>query len=138
MDISFVHSSSVVSLKRLRRACEAVEDIAGKREGEVSVVFADSEYMASLNEQYRGKEGATNVLAFPLGEERSDKDFLGGDIIVCEEKACSPEKQIRERCDEEIVYLVIHALLHIYGYDHQTEDDFETMHALESQVWEAL
>jgi probable rRNA maturation factor len=115
-----------------------VEDIAGKREGEVSVVFADSEYMASLNEKYRGKKGATNVLAFPLGNKSSHEDFLGGDIIVCEEKACSPEKQIRERCDEEIVYLVIHALLHIYGYDHQTEDDFETMHALESQVWEAL
>jgi len=135
MEVSFVNSSSVVSQERLERACEKVEEIVGDRTGEVSIVFVDQLSMASLNEQYRGKPQATNVLAFPLQDDTLEENSLWGDIFICEEKACSPEKQTKEHCEEEIIYLTIHALLHVYGYDHQTEDDFEKMRDLESRIW---
>jgi probable rRNA maturation factor len=98
----------------------------------VSVALSDDKSVAKLNGQYRGKPKATNVLSFPTGAV-SREGFIG-DIIV------AAETLQREAADEDICvehhfqHLIVHGLLHLLGFDHETEDEAERMEALEIKI----
>ncbi len=132
MEITFVNTPQNVSIEDVWGVFLSIEEIVGKYSGEISLMYTNKAYMTELNTVYRGKNEPTNVLAFPLGDE----EYVLGDIVICETKACTPEKQTMESCEDEIRYLVIHAVLHLLGYDHQEEEEFEEMHTLEKRIWE--
>jgi len=115
---------------------------------EVSIVLADAEQSRILNRDYRGMDKPTNVLAFavldgPLAMTALARDQLAipmplGDIILayepCSEEAVAEGKTFVDH----LCHLVVHGMLHLLGYDHQTRADAETMERLEISVLAAI
>ena len=82
-----------------------------------------------LNKDFRGKDYATNVLTFVY-----DTHPLSGDIIICAPVAATEARQQRKELSAHYAHLVIHAALHLQGYDHENEADAQTMEALETAL----
>lgn len=110
----------------IRRACHAVlkyENFEGATE--VSVTFVDNEEIARLNEQYREKPQATDVLSFPLGED--DKYDINmetgaamlGDIVISVERAMEQANLYGHTLQREVAFLTVHSMFHLLGYDHE-------------------
>lgn len=101
-------------------------------DAEVLIRIVDSDEISALNQQYRHKQGATNILSFPIeipeGVEGID---LLGDLVVCasvlEQEALSQEKELKNHW----AHIIIHGILHLLGYDHVEESDADEMEAKE-------
>lgn len=97
---------------------------------EISIVIIDDKGICKLNETYRGICKPTNVLAFPMQEgEFSDiSPGLLGDVVISVDTAEREADTAEISLDERMSQLLIHGILHLIGYDHETSDkDAETM-----------
>lgn len=120
------------------KAAPSAEDLAreaalaalGTEAGAVVILLTDDESLRDLNQRFRGKDAATNVLAFPAPP---NPDGHLGDIAlafeVCEREARAQAKPLADH----LRHLVIHGILHLLGHDHQDEDEAQVMEALETQ-----
>ncbi len=107
-------------------------------QAEVVVRVVSREESAQLNQQYRGKQGATNVLSFPFEmpdevKESGDMNLLG-DLVIC---APVVEEQAQEQGKELFAHwahMVVHGCLHLTGYDHQVSVEAEEMESLETTI----
>lgn len=94
---------------------------------EVTIRIVDEAEARDLNHTYRGKDYATNVLTFPLTEE----PHLMGDIVICagvvEQEALAQNKPLVAH----YAHLAIHGILHLHGYDHETEKQAYLMELIE-------
>ena len=96
--------------------------------GRVNIVATDNKYIRQLNRDYRGKNRATDVLAFNLrDEEDSEEEPLLGEIYISCEKAKQQAAAYRHCFREEVRRLVAHGLLHLLGYDHEDEKSRQAM-----------
>lgn len=89
----------------------------------VTIAFVSDRHMRELNRQWRGKTGSTDVLSFPAGDDRfSNPDGSNlGDIVISVAQAARQAKEHDLTVDEEIAQLILHGLLHLCGYDHETD-----------------
>ena len=85
--------------------------------GDVCVALISDRRMRALNRQFRGKDHATDVLSFPSDE----RGFLG-DIVIAEGVAKRQAKEHGHSLKTEVRTLALHGLLHLLGYDHETDD----------------
>jgi probable rRNA maturation factor len=76
--------------------------------------------MSYLNARYRGIAKPTDVLSFPMIEADSDSPAILGDIVVCVPKVLSQAKEYGVAFYDELLRLLLHGLLHLLGYDHET------------------
>lgn len=105
----------------------------------VSVVLADDDMVAGLNEKWRGKKGATNVLSFALNDgektmpiiEGVDAPLILGDIILARETILKEAKEQSKNLENHFMHLLVHGSLHLLGYDHIDDDDAKIMGGLE-------
>jgi len=106
---------------RLRRAAEAVMAAEGcDAEAELSVAMGDDEWIRRLNRRYKGRDAATDVLAFPQGVSPAGTSRLLGDVAISVETAA---RQARERGHEvmaELALLVTHGILHLTQWSDET------------------
>lgn len=98
----------------------------------VTVVLSDDASVKHLNAQYRGKPKPTNVLSFPSGPG-GEQGHLG-DIVLAEETVQREAESEDISAEHHFQHLVVHGILHLIGYDHETEADAERMEALEIKV----
>jgi probable rRNA maturation factor len=98
-----------------------------QRDVSMTLRIVDETEGRELNKAYRGKDYATNVLTFVLGDEP-----LYGDVIVCapvvEREAIAQRKDL----PAHYAHMTIHAMLHLQGYDHETDAEAAEMEALET------
>ncbi|SOC13566.1 rRNA maturation RNase YbeY [Stappia indica] len=106
---------------------------------ELSVVFADDARVRELNRDWRDKDAPTNVLSFPGGDEE-EPPFgpLLGDIILARETVAREAGELEIAFSDHVTHLVAHGFLHLFGYDHQMEDEAEEMEALERRILAVL
>ncbi|HOB11747.1 MAG TPA: rRNA maturation RNase YbeY [Syntrophomonadaceae bacterium] len=112
---------------------------------EASILIVDNSYIQELNFIYRGQNTPTDVLSFAmneLGEEEPDFDFSGevnvlGDIVISLEKAQEQCQEYGHSLERELGYLVVHGMLHLLGYDHETEAERKLMRELEEKIMSA-
>jgi probable rRNA maturation factor len=113
----------------LTRARQILEDLGYSENAAVSIALVDAAEMAELNMKYRGKEGPTNVLSFsqveglPLGDDRN----LLGDVVICTDRAADDADALDYSYEEMTVYLLIHGILHLSGYDHSDPAEAQKM-----------
>ncbi|MEO1104146.1 MAG: rRNA maturation RNase YbeY [Devosia sp.] len=90
----------------------------------LDIVFADDQRIAALNARHRGKEGPTNVLAFPSGETAAPGEavFLGGIVLAWGQLNREAEERNRP-LTAHATHLTLHGLLHLLGHDHVREDE---------------
>lgn len=110
----------------IRRCCHAV--LAAEQFGdsaEVSVSFVNNEQIRQLNNEFRHKDAATDVLSFPLGQDGVyDRNLETGalqlgDIVISIEKAVEQARIYGHSLQREIGFLTVHSMLHLLGYDHE-------------------
>ena len=110
-----------LAAERVRELAEVALGTAGIDEGHLAVAFVTADRIAELNAEYRGKEGPTDVLSFPVdeaGEAFGEREL--GDIVICPEHTVDLEEA------------VVHGVLHLVGMDHET--DSGEMLALQDQI----
>jgi probable rRNA maturation factor len=90
-----------------------------------------------LNNRYRGKDYATNVLAFPGDNELLDYDCLG-DLVICGPVVTAEASQQGKTAEAHWAHLVIHGMLHLQGFDHQDAAQTGKMEALEIKILNTL
>jgi len=89
---------------------------------ELAVIFVDDAAMSDLNHQYTKREGTTDVLAFSAREGK-DSEYSGhvlGDVFVSLDRAREQAKELGHSFRRELLFLVLHGLLHLLGYDHKS------------------
>ncbi|HHV43694.1 MAG TPA: rRNA maturation RNase YbeY [Firmicutes bacterium] len=110
--------------------------------GEVTILFVEAEEGALLNRNYRGKEGPTDVLSFPV--DPAEVTFLDpeerplGDIVICYPRALEQAQEYGHSILRELCFLTVHGCLHLAGYDHQDEMERRRMRAMEETVLKEL
>lgn len=103
---------------------------------ELSLVFTDDESIRKLNAEWRGKDKATNVLSFPAFpvEPGDPLPPMLGDIVLAAETVAREAVLENKPLESHITHLVIHGLLHLIGYDHETDAEAEEMEGLERRA----
>ncbi|MGQ0457364.1 MAG: rRNA maturation RNase YbeY [Hyphomicrobium sp.] len=102
------------------------------RPASVSIALASDVEVAALNAAYRGKARPTNILSFPAGRG-APSGFLG-DIVLAAETV---QREAREQAIplvQHVQHLVVHGILHLLGYDHESDADAERMERLETSI----
>lgn len=100
---------------------------------EMTIRLVDEEEGAQLNQQFRNKTGATNVLAFP----QRDAQLLG-DLIICTPIAIKEANAQGKSTLAHFVHLTVHGTLHLLGFDHQVPVEADKMEALEITILNKL
>ncbi len=115
----------------------SVFKIHGIIDREVSVAFVSEDEIRNINKTYRNKDCITDVISFAFDEEGFKSEALG-DIIICTEKARKQAFEFNHSLMREMCFLYCHGLLHLLGYDHQSEAEEEVMFKMQEDVLEAL
>jgi probable rRNA maturation factor len=97
------------------KACKAA-----KVKGSVNVVVTNSQEMRSLNRRFRGKDKATDVLSFPPIADFADG--LAGDVAISQDIAIKNARAIGHAPAEEVKILALHGVLHLAGFDHESDN----------------
>ncbi len=128
-------------IKGVVREALALENFAA--DTDVSISLVDNDEIRDLNRTYRGVDSPTDVLSFPMleGEDNIkilDMPLMLGDIVISLERAREQCKDYGHSFEREAGYLTAHGMLHLMGYDHQTEEDKKIMRQKEECVLEKL
>jgi len=129
-------ASSVPAAEQVRQWLKAALQAAYPRL-EQTIRIVDEAEIRALNKQFRGKDSATNVLAFPADSDLLDYDCLG-DLVICAPLVAAEAKAQGKCEDAHWAHLVIHGMLHLQGYDHQTAAQVSRMEALEIEILDTL
>ncbi|WP_274630493.1 rRNA maturation RNase YbeY [Arvimicrobium flavum] len=114
-----------------------LEELGIAGESELSLMFTDDASIRTLNAEWRGKDKPTNVLSFPASPVRKGSKQLPpmlGDVILAFETVEREATLEDKPFDHHLSHLLVHGLLHLLGYDHETDEDAEEMEALERRV----
>jgi probable rRNA maturation factor len=125
-------------LKRVVSSSLETENI--KLGCEVSILLVDNERIREINKQYRQKDCPTDVLSFPMvdiieGQMQSDVGdydldeelLILGDIVISLETAEKQAREYEHSFEREIAFLTAHGMLHLLGYDHESEEQEKKM-----------
>ncbi|MGB5261808.1 MAG: rRNA maturation RNase YbeY [Gammaproteobacteria bacterium] len=105
---------------------------------ELVIRIVDEVEMTALNRQYRGKDGATNVLSFPSEVPPEVGSGLIGDIVICAPVVARECVAQNKSHDAHWAHLVIHGVLHLLGFDHLQHDEAQRMEAREVSLLAVL
>lgn len=107
---------------------------AEKAKRELTMVFLDKKPAQKINKEFRGKEYATDVLSF----DSMDPSSLG-ELVLCPEVLKRQAKEHGLTFQKELGYMLLHGVLHLLGYDHETgEEDAKEMFKIQDAVFEKL
>lgn len=116
--------------------CLQEEEIDPK--AEIGLMFVDDEQIREMNREYRDKDTATDVLSFPMYEPdeaiEDEEEILLGDIIISLERAVLQAEEYNHSLEREVMYLLVHGLLHLSGYDHIEENEQKEMRQREEEL----
>lgn len=92
-------------------------------DADVTIVFVSDRAMREINRTWRGKRGTTDVLSFPSNQDQFEKaaGLNLGDVVISAEQAARQATANGLSLDGEIAQLILHGLLHLCGYDHETD-----------------
>ena len=118
---------------RLKRAAKLALERGGRRDGALTLLLADDAKLHSLNMTFRAKDKPTNVLSFPAGRE----DYLG-DVAMAYGVTRKEAREQKKPLSDHATHLVVHGVLHLLGYDHETAKAAKIMEPLEVEILSEL
>ena len=127
------------SRRQLCRWAAAALALEGQSGARICVRLVDEEEGRKLNAHYRGVDRATNVLSFAADSEGLPADLAPlGDILLCAPIVARESRQQHKPVNDHWAHLVVHGVLHLLGYDHESEDEARAMEGREIDVLERL
>ena len=130
-------------LEEILHAADVVGEIYGVENSELSITLTDDEHIHALNKKFRGIDRATDVLSFAF-RESDEPEVIGadfeilGDVIISLERAKIQAADFGHSFLREIIFLEVHGLLHLLGYDHIDDDERREMEAEQKFVMAKL
>jgi probable rRNA maturation factor len=130
----------VDELSRFAAAILTREGVAP--DANLTISFVDTDEIASLNEVHMGKSGPTDVLSFPIEDAAPGSPpkqiidgppLLLGDIFISADVVADHARQYGVSFDDEVSLMICHGVLHILGWDHQTEAEADAMEEREAE-----
>ena len=129
------HAENIPARAPLRAWARAALDVDGKRGGQITLRFVDADEGLALNRDYRGKDYPTNVLSFVYETEPR----VQGDLVICAPVVAREAGEQGKALAAHYAHLVVHGVLHLQGYDHETgEDDARRMEDKERAILASL
>lgn len=117
----------------LDKTLRSVSKALGGPKSVISVAFISSAQMRKLNRTCRRKDKVTDVLSFEL-----DEGPLKGEVLISYEQAKRQAKEAGHSTRDEIVFLLVHGILHVFGYDHIKPSDKKKMFPLQEKILDSL
>ena len=116
--------SKPINAKQLREFGERALRTIGSSKQVATIVFVSDAAIRKLNNQFRGKDQVTDVLSFPSEAEpfEAENQSQLGEVVISVQRAADQAKQNRLTFSNEVEQLILHGLLHLCGYDHETDD----------------
>lgn len=111
-------------------AAAAVLDHQHAGEGDLAILLADDARVAALNAAFRGKDAPTNVLSFPTTHPSDELGDIALAFGVCAREAAEQGKSL----GHHLQHLTAHGVLHLLGYDHESDAEAEAMEAVERAI----
>lgn len=110
-----------------------------KQDYDLSVSFVDDKYIRHINKNYRNVDMATDVISFAMLDSQDivsqdNSSFDLGDIFISVEMAIKQAANLNQSINREILFLFIHGLLHLLGYDHQSLEAEKVMFKLQEEI----
>lgn len=152
-DVSFDFDTEALAGQVIHAACEAERC---PYETQVNLTFTDDPGIHGINRLHRGIDSPTDVLSFPMQTYETPADFshveecvegnfdpdtgelLLGDIVVSTEKVKEQAVCFGHSEKRELAFLILHSMLHLFGYDHETEEQREEMEARQRAILDGL
>ena len=128
-------------------ACKALETEGAKYAAELSIVVTDDDRVADLNRRYRGKDGTTDVLSFAMGQEAvGEGGFVSppggkhdlGEVIISYPQAQRQAESLGHRSEDEVMFLTVHGVFHLLGYDHEAPTEAALMREMETRALRSM
>lgn len=145
MLVLFDYGEDVLELKEtifpeIEKAISTSLELAGYGDNyEISFTVVNEEEIRELNRDYRQKDSVTDVLSFPLFErEEIPEEGMLGDVVICSQRAFEQAKEFGHSYEREVIYLTVHSILHLLGYDHEEENEKLEMRSLEKAIMKKL
>ena len=113
---------------------QSVLEILGLNNWELSVLLCNNKYIKSLNAEYLNKDEPTDILSFPLGEQIPGGPFLAGDLVISLDALEENAVFFKVSEDEELRRLLVHGILHLSGYNHNTNEAGEPMLKIQEEI----
>ena len=102
--------------------------------GEIAIRLVEIDEGQALNKEYRGKDYATNVLSFPYDIE----PVVSGDLVICPDVVAREADEQNKPLAAHYAHLVVHGMLHLQGWDHETDAEAQAMEDEETEILAAL
>lgn len=152
-EVSFDFDYKTLAQEMINAACDAEKC---PYEAEVNLTLVDLDTIHGINKQYRQIDRPTDVLSFPMQNYEAPADFshaedcieenfnpdtgelLLGDIILCIDKVKEQALCFGHSEKREFAFLILHSMLHLFGYDHETEAEREAMEARQRTILEHM
>ncbi|MDV2581021.1 rRNA maturation RNase YbeY [Alkalibacillus haloalkaliphilus] len=146
MNIDLVDETNHLSTEQLNLVNDVLHFAADQQsvesEAEMSVTFVSDEDIKGINRDYRGKDASTDVISFALEEQGEDElEVIGeglplhlGDIVISVDRAFEQAGEYGHSNNRELAFLAVHGLLHLLGYDHESEDDEKVMFEKQEKI----
>ncbi len=99
----------------------------------MSISLLSKEEMHKFNKQYRQKDYPTDVISFPFLREFEEEEELG-DLFICEEVVRENARKYGHSFNREYCFVIVHGILHLLGYNHQTEEEEAEMFCLQEKI----
>ncbi|MBL1142633.1 MAG: rRNA maturation RNase YbeY [Proteobacteria bacterium] len=116
----------------IKWAQQALED--QHKNAEITLRVVNIDEGKTLNNAWRKKDYATNVLSFPVGETIAQAPDLLGDIVICAPIVEEEAKKQKKTIEAHWAHLIIHGILHLQGYDHESDEEAAIMESKEIQI----
>ena len=123
---------------RIERAVAAALAAAGRAAAPVSLLLSDDAALRRLNAEFRGRDTPTNVLSFPAAAPPGVAVPILGDIALAFETCAREAAEEGKPLGDHMTHLVVHGVLHLLGFDHETDAAAAAMEALETRVLAGL
>ena len=114
-----------ISLKKIKQTVQVILDALDCPDSEISILIVDDPQIEEFNQQYLNRKGPTNVIAFAMREgEFSDlSPQLLGDVVISTDTAAREAQIASTSMERRFNELLVHGILHLMGYDHETSED---------------
>jgi len=114
---------------QVRRWVRAALPRQSETDAEITVRFVAAEEGQALNRDYRGKDYATNVLSFVYASEP-----VNGDLVICAQVVAREAREQNKTLEAHYAHLLVHGMLHLQGFDHETDIEARIMEAREREI----
>ena len=131
--------NTVPNLRKLAR--NAISATLKENSVSLSLLFTSDAKILDINQQWRGKATATNVLSFPVSAEMpvpAGEPRPLGDIVLAFGTVCRQAEEQKKPITHHVTHLIVHGVLHLLGYDHEDDSEADVMEAREIAILAGL